>query len=309
MKMKVNAFPIVRGLASYVLPKSIFKRPGSGGTYSGSYCYSVWLRHLHYLMQNKLFSSPDQIGTIAEIGPGDSFGIGMAGIYTGASRYYAMDAISHANVEGNRKINNDLLQSFTTKAKITGTAMTYPVLDSYAFPSYLQYDDAYYQKRHNLIDQALTGKDNTVKMEYIVPWVPETNIQVDDVDLVISQAVMEHVSDLEFAYSSMYKILRKGGVISHQIDFTAHETSDEWNGHFYISEPIWAIMAHGRKYPINRYPVSAHIDCIKKQGFHIECVIPVIQENPFKDKRPSIPGIEFKGDDLITAGVLIQATK
>lgn len=39
--MGVLFYPLVRGLASYVLPSSIFYRPGKGGTFSSEYCYSV----------------------------------------------------------------------------------------------------------------------------------------------------------------------------------------------------------------------------------------------------------------------------
>jgi len=53
--MAVRFYPFARGLASYVLPRSIFYRPGSGGTFSSGYCYSVWLRHLHYLIENAGF--------------------------------------------------------------------------------------------------------------------------------------------------------------------------------------------------------------------------------------------------------------
>ena len=39
--MGVLFYPLVRGLASYVLPSSIFYWPGKGGTFSSEYCYSV----------------------------------------------------------------------------------------------------------------------------------------------------------------------------------------------------------------------------------------------------------------------------
>lgn len=307
--MSVNVFPILRGLASYVLPKSMFRRPGSGGTYLGSYCYSTWLRHLHYLIKYDLFDSPAQIRSIAEIGPGDSFGIGMAGIYTGANRYYAMDAIAHANVDGNIRINDDLCALFLKRSPVTGTAAMHPVLESNEFPSFLDYSNDFYIDRHEKIQMVLQGKTDDISMRYIVPWIPESKIDLEDIDLVLSQAVMEHVSDLEFAYSSMYKILRKGGVISHQIDFKAHETSDLWNGHFYINYALWSIMEHGRKYPINRYPLSSHIESMQRQGFKIVCVIPVIMPNTFKNKKPNISGVSFTEDDLVTASAHILATK
>ena len=121
INMGVIFYPFARGLASYVLPCSIFYRPGSGGTFSSEYCYCVWLRHLHYLIENKLFSSLEEIKNIAEIGPGDSLGIGLSAIYTGASNYCAFDVLEHANTEKNQFINSDLKEYFIAQKSIPNT--------------------------------------------------------------------------------------------------------------------------------------------------------------------------------------------
>ena len=72
---------------------------------------------------------------------------------------------------------------------------------------------------------------------------------------------------------------------------------------------MWEILSHGRKYPMNRLPLSAHLNMIIKAGFELKFVKPVKQENNYKQLNPKVPGINFTQEDLITSGALIQAIK
>lgn len=311
----IRTYPLVRGIASYILPKKLFKRPGSGGTFSSEYCYSVWLRHLVQLKNAGLINKVTEIKNVAEIGPGDSLGIGLAAMYTGAENYFAFDVIKHANVDNNRFINDALLQLFQHKKEIPhGTHQfrsTKPALDDYKFPDgILNYPANYYQQRHDLIKNNLDNFENSsCKISYVVPWMGQIQKNVKDIDLIISQAVMEHVDDIEFAYAEMYRWLKKGGILSHQVDFRAHEMTEQWDGHFYIKPGMWNILAHGRKYPMNRLPMSAHMEAIKKVGFTIKNIVPVKNTNNFPSLKPEVPGVNFNNDDLITSSSLIQAIK
>ena len=311
----IQVYPLVRGLASYVFPKKIFKRPGSGGTFSSEYCYSVWLRHLVQLKAAGLITSVHDIKSLAEIGPGDSLGIGLAAMFTGVDTYYAFDMIKHANIEMNIAINNQLLKLYQHQNEIpNGTHQfrnTNPVLSKYEFPvSILNFEQSYYQQRHQYIQNniELMESDNS-NISYVVPWMGEKQDHVKDIDMIISQAVMEHVDDIEFAYGEMYRWLKKGGIISHQIDFKAHEMTKEWDGHFYLKQGIWNVLAHGRKYPINRLPISSHISAIQNAGFEIRNIIPVVNKNHFPEKSPQVKGVHFQKEDFITSSALIQAVK
>jgi hypothetical protein len=297
-----------------MLPKGFMLKPGSGGTFSSDYCYTVWLRHLHYLLENKLFNSVEDIKKVAEIGPGDSIGIGLSSIYTGTSEYYAFDVIKHASLQKNISINKDLLTNFLNRKDIPHSSKqrnTSPALNDYSFPGkILMFNDEFYENKFNQIDRVLNGLDSQeVKIEYIVPWMNTSRSNLKNIDLIFSQAVMEHVDDIEFAYSEMYKWLKPGGVISHQIDFKAHEMTKEWSGHWYIEDTLWNILSHGRKYPMNRLPFSSHIKIIEKTGFEIKFVKKVQKENIFKNRTPKVSGIKFTAEDLVTSGALIQAIK
>ena len=312
--IKVNTYPLARGLASYVLPRRIFERPGSGGTFSSEYCYSVWHRHLYFLLENGLFSGPQEICTVAEIGPGDSLGIGMSALYSGAEKYFAFDVIEHANLDRNLSVNDTLLKLYSENRDIPHGERqknTHPMLPVYDFPQdCAKLSSEYFRNRHRQISLALRrDASSTLSMEYVVPWMQQSDARSQQLDLIFSQAVMEHVADIEFAYAEMYRWLRPGGVVSHQIDFKTHEMTVDWNGHWYIPTPVWRVLAHGRKYPLNRLPLSAHLGVLEKVGFKIAFVLPVRKASVFGDIKPAVLGVHFTADDLVTSGALIQAIK
>ena len=71
-------------------------------------------------------------------------------------------------------------------------------------------------------------------------------LRPQSVDLILSQAVLEHVDDLEAVYRAMRIWLRQGGYLSHEIDFRSHDLTDDWNGHWACNELLWRI-ARGKK--------------------------------------------------------------
>ena len=99
---------ILGGFKSYV-PGGVSIH-GTGGTDSARYCYTVWLRHLSILYQNgfsKMFN------TIAELGPGDSIGTGLAGLLSGSEKYYALDVIEYTDIKKNISIFQKTFSTIT----------------------------------------------------------------------------------------------------------------------------------------------------------------------------------------------------
>lgn len=314
--MSINTYPVLRGLASYVLPGKLLKRPGSGGSFSSEYCYSVWLRHLVQLVEHGLIKDLSQLKKIAEIGPGDSLGIGMAALLSGGREYYGFDVIEHANAVENIKVAEEVADFFKQRKPIPHKERqfrnTKPHLDSYDFPEKIFEGEILkeeFDKKLEQIKIALKGGESEVKIDYVVPWYEKEPLMQGEMDLIFSQAVMEHVEDIEHAYRSMYQWLKPGGVISHQVDFKAHEMTDEWNGHWYIGNTMWKFLLHGRKYSINRLPLSAHLKEIEKAGFKIKNIVPDKQDNVFGGKKPKVTRCDFTEEDMTTASALIQAIK
>jgi hypothetical protein len=69
-------------------------------------------------------------------------------------------------------------------------------------------------------------------------------------DLVISQAVGEHVSDIDIFAKATRKMLKTDGVAVHNIDFSNHGLFPEDSEKFLsIPEPIWYLMGSNRGLP------------------------------------------------------------
>jgi len=268
---------ILGGFKSYV-PGGLSIH-GTGGTDSARYCYTIWLRHLLFLHQNGLSKIPK---TIAELGPGDSIGTGLAGLLSGSEQFYALDVIEHTNLKKNISIFDELITLFANHSALpddTEFPRAIPRLDSYNFPSEIFVNGEIERSldksrikslRNELIDMEKQKKS----IQYMCPWNDPKIIENNSVDLVFSQAVLEHVEDLKHTYESMYKWVKKGGYISNAIDFESHGLSNEWNGHWSFSDLTWKLMKGNRPYLINRESFSKHIEAAQNAGFKIISIIP-----------------------------------
>ena len=313
--MKIR--PLIRGIISYIPGLlSLFQKgkgaKGTGGTISARYCYAVWLRHLIYLHENTVNPL-----IIAELGPGDSLGIGLAALLTGGQKYYALDIIEHANVDQNLKVFEELIYLFKNKVAVpdpTEFPLIHPPLENYDFPEHILSDERLNhllsKERLESIKEALVkGSSNGMEIKYIVPWYDIPEQIKGSVDLVFSQAVLEHILNLQTTYQKMHEWLKPGGIISHEIDYSAHETHTIWNGHWEYNSSLWKIIMHGRKYGINRLPHSYHINRILKTGFQIIKEIKNYDTSGYGKKFFQRKLDDFEEEDFIIRSAFIQAKK
>ena len=234
---------IIRGFLGYIpgLLDFLKERKERTGTISARYCYSVWLRHLVLLEQNGMKTIPK---TIAEIGPGASLGIGLSAMLSGVDSYFAFDIIRHTNSEINLKMLEDLILLFKQRSNIPDDLefpKLYPKISSYEFPKQILSEDILRESlgddriakiKEQLLNPLESNLTKGIQISYRVPWYDLQIIQPESIDLIISQAVLEHVIELEAAFKIMNLWLKKGGYISHEIDYKAHETHNIWNGHW-----------------------------------------------------------------------------
>ena len=128
-----NIRKILGGFKSYV-PGGVSMHV-AGGTDSARYCYTIWLRHLSILYKNGFTKIPN---TIAELGPGNSIGTGLAGLLSGSKKFYALDAIEHTDIKKNTSIFDELVTLFANHSALPDDnefPRAVPRLDSYNFPS------------------------------------------------------------------------------------------------------------------------------------------------------------------------------
>src|SRR4029077_18633813 len=98
--MQIKCRALAAGAATFLPFVRKYACRGTGGTVSARYCYSVWMRHLVKAHQCG-YSLIGTGGRIAELGPGDTLGIGFAAMLSGYDEYFALDAKAHASIKGN----------------------------------------------------------------------------------------------------------------------------------------------------------------------------------------------------------------
>jgi len=312
--MKVLARLINNGLLSYIAtarrtPKS------EGEPDSAEYCYGVWMKHLVLLHKNGMRTIPS---TLVELGPGSSLGVGLCALLSGVNTYYALDMVRYTDTAKNCNMLDELIQLFQlrTARPTKGWPDFDKFLDTNLFPGSILTDHllrvSMSKKRISLIREALTNSNffhKNISVKYIVPWSGERDIESGTVDVVISHAVLEHVVDLDKTYGSIYAWLKPGGMMSHQIDFTSHGLSQEWNGYRSFSEIMWKLMVGKQTYLINRQPYSVHRRLIKKNGFKMKCELKKYRKDGIQRSQLSSRWRNISADDLSCSGTFIQAQK
>lgn len=312
--MKVFIRALGYGVASYMPWIGKRNAKGTGGTVSARYCYSVWLRHLVMAKENGLNTHPK---VIAELGPGDSLGIGLAALISGSDKCFAFDIVEHANIERNLAIFDELVMLFRNRSLIPGDdefPRVKPRLDNYIFPSDIldetRLHDALESSRLKRIrDSIMNVRGLDSMIQYKVPWYDSEVLEKESVDMIYSQAVLEHVDALESAYEVMSTWLKPTGYISHTIDFKCHGTADQWNGHWRYSDFVWKLIRGKRPYILNREPHSTHIKLLNKVGFNIVCDKKSTSTSVIKVEQLAQKFRSMTSDDMETSGVFIQAAK
>jgi SAM-dependent methyltransferase len=313
----MNIKPYLKGIATYMPGVNKFFFKGAGGTAYARYCYSVWLRHLIMAHNNGLST---KVETIAELGPGCSLGTGLAALLCGSKKYYAFDIVEHANITENIKVFDELVNLFKKREKIPGKnefPEIKPYLETYEFPADILTEEKLEITlnarridaiRNALLNLGVTINNKDIQISYFVPWTHPEIIKKESVDMIFSQAVMEHVNDLAYTYRASNRWLKPGGFMSHEIDFRSHNTAKKWNGHWAYSNFAWKLINGKRSY-INRQPHSAHIDILKKNGFELVCDIRDIDNSGINRSQLASLFKNISNDDMTTCTAFIQAVK
>lgn len=317
--MNMQLSSIVRGALTFI-PGIERLAPGigmgTGGTDSAAYCYGVWMKHLALLHRNGMDAVPD---TVAELGPGDSLGIGLAAMLSGANHYYALDVVEHADREHNLAIFDQLLQMFQQRAPrpTKGWPDFDDALDDQLFPSQVltpqRLEQALAPQRTSSIRSALAGETpvrRDISIRYMVPWFDERVMERDSAGLIVSHSVLEHVVDLEGTYRAMHAWLRPGAWMSHQIDFKCHGLSREWNGYRQYPEALWKLVVGKRPYLLNRQPRSVHEQLWRRNGFELVAELrQTIRDRGLSRAQLSSRWRDISDEDLACSGVFVQARK
>jgi SAM-dependent methyltransferase len=314
--MQLKMVSLLIGAATYVPGLRNLTGRKTGGTVSARYCYSVWLRHLLTLHRSGL---PTTFETVAELGPGDSLGIGLAALLSGAERYLALDVVRYAESRSCLQIFDELVTLFRERASIPDEAefpLVRPLLPDYAFPEevltpgrlQLFLDPKRLQSIRSAVENPSSHPKGGARIAYMVPWAPGL-IEGGTIDLIFSQSVLEFPRDLEGIYTEMCRWLKPGGIMSHEIDFKSIGLTVDWNGHWSCSDALWEVAAGRRRHRINREPHSRHLELLRKAGCRVVCDERTVRASGITRAQLAARFRDVTDEDLTTSSALIQAVK
>ncbi|MGH6889099.1 MAG: class I SAM-dependent methyltransferase [Rhizomicrobium sp.] len=239
------------------------------------YSYGVWFKHLALLNEATGCGIPQ---AVVELGPGDSIGVGIAALLSGAHSYVGVDDRPYAARANNSAMASELMSLFKAKAPFVPSGMPdfRHLLDQTCFPSHLltheRLSASLRQERlgeiHDSVRRAF-NRANGGMISYRAPISDPSVVRPMSADLVLSHSVLEHVADLAGIIRSTYSWLRRGGFCSHQFDLRSHDIVRAWDGHRAFGGAMWRAVVGGRRFLINRLPYSSVIRCVEDAGFSI----------------------------------------
>lgn len=302
---------LVKGILTLVPTVDRLANSAAGSAVGARYFYSVWLRHLYSVAEVRPHL---QFDVVAELGPGDSLGLGICALLSGASRYIGLDRVAFGIRAGNLSMLDELHSLFRARSPIPGDDEfpgIFPKIKDYSFPSHLLTDErlevSLAPERILSIRQALMSDmrfTDDALLSYAAPWDSTERVNPGTVDLLVSQAVMEHVDDVDSAYAAMHRWLKSDGVMSHRIDYTCHGITRDWYGHWTVPTALWRVVRGRRAYLINRLPHSYHLGALKRNGFELLACATTVSDNlaPVGQMR-----IAYEPIDLSTKGAFVVA--
>ena len=303
-------FPLIKGaIRQFPLLKKFIPNT-TGGTIESRYCYSVWLRHLYNW--NRVNQTVPEV--VAELGPGDSLGIGFCALLSGAKKIYAFDVVKYWDNQRNVKIFDELVELFKNKTLIPDNLeypRVKPEIESYAFPGHILTDE---QLKNSLAPERVAAirkeildidNPNNSFIEFYIPWNDAGVVEEKSVDFIYSQAVLECIETLENTFHTLKSWLKPGGIMSHTIDFKSHGMTKDWNGHWTYSDFEWKILKGGRPFLVNRKPFTYYVHLHQQFGFSVLHQSFDKTTNPLRRKQLAKKFKNLTEEELNTSGMYI----
>jgi hypothetical protein len=301
--------PLAKGIASFVVPALRSMRSPTFETTGADYCYSIFLRHFSHIAPLTNGAVPK---SVAEFGPGSSIGVGLCALLAGAETYTGLDVVDCTNDAFNLQAFDKLVEMFRARRAVPRTGSFNPIFTpaaDWAFPKSLVPNLAWSLEPERLtrIRADIVAKSGAF-IRVATPWTRADAIERASLDWIFSQSVLEHVDDAAKVYDCARLWLRPGGLMSHENDYTSHDLTHHWNGHWTIGDTAWWALRGKRPYLINRLPHSAHVAMLKARGFEIVAELPKVQSADALPQSQFAPAFRsMSATDATTSVVFLVA--
>jgi ubiquinone/menaquinone biosynthesis C-methylase UbiE len=215
---------------------------------------------------------------LLELGPGGSLGFGILALKNGASKYYAIDENSHSFFN---KPEFDIYMQLIENEEI-GKQI------------FIERADKKFSYNKNRIDFLEIGQTSLLPL-------PD-----DSIDVIYSCAVLEHVHDLDSLFSEMHRVLRKGGIMNHEIDLRDHIFSQKKLFFLLIPEKIFRFLFGKTGAYVNRKRASYYEKLVKKLNLEVLNITDTVLKNE-KELKKYLK--EFSLEDLKTQTINLTLKK
>ncbi len=155
--------------------------------------------------------------TILEVGPGDNLGVALKLLSLGAQKVICLDRFRcHRNETKVRAVYRELIERMAPKEREKASEAILLTKDGYRFWS--------------------------DKIEYIFGTEVERSLEIlgrEIADIILSNAVLEHVYNLEETFRNLVLLLKPGGYMYHGVDLRCHNRFRGKSELFFLTPPQW----------------------------------------------------------------------
>jgi len=176
---------------------------------------------------------------ILEIGYGNSLAIGLLFLAYGAKKVFLVDRFKHLfldkeNAVFHKKILNRIVEE-------EGTPFA--------------------QEAVKAVDIKNNGIIEFDKNKIEIIYANAANLPIEDdlIDLIISNAVLEHIHDIKKAVEEMSRVIKRGGICIHQVDLRDHFFKSQLLRLLQYPDWVWNLMTSNRPDYTNRLRISDYI--------------------------------------------------
>ncbi len=186
-----------------------------------------------------------------EIGPGGNVGVGLLMLLAGAKSVTCLDVVPWMQGTGPDALYAALVE---TAAKFPETYFVAPTLLERA-----------------KADPAGLAHELLGRIKYLYPVdIASTTLPDASLDVIISHACFEHFPDPAGSIAQIARLLRPGGVTSHQVDLRDHRDFDHPLEFLYHSDAVWHLATHNSPNQVrNRWRASEYRAAFEQQGVEV----------------------------------------
>jgi len=203
--------------------------------------------------------------TLLELGPGGSVGLGLLSLNDGLKKYIAIDSENHLDNAKAISMYGKLLNKNVAEVKVLLKKVEVKPLNK--------------NFGYDLVNNS--------------------------VDLIYSCAVMEHVKNLDICFAEMARVLKKGGMMNHQVDLRDHVFSQQSLFFLTIPQKLFDLLFWNSGVWVNRARWSQYVKIFDKYGLKI---VKVSFNIKWKKTIPNYLKNKYSVDDIkkLSFNVVLQ---